>query len=240
MWAYTAVPAYLYSGLSPLSAQLGSASEVVPRFVETAMGVQRAALVLLATAFVSVAAVVHPRADGVAAAPYVAIGAVLAGIAVLGIGWATLQGVNDVRIRDQWRVAHSDAGEGLTARPDVEMISGSIVIVPGDWLEIDVWMALASSADLTRLIFSLNPGMRIDHLAVEGRPVPFSHEDGLLTLDLPARANGGTTVTLRAGGIPDERFAYLDSAVDWRRRPPTNHLPLLGTESALFIAGSWP
>ena len=41
-------------------------------------------------------------------------------------------------------------------------------------------------------------------------------------------------MTLRAAGVPDERFAYLDSAVDWRRRPPTNHLPLLGTESALF------
>ena len=234
MWAYTAVPAYLYAGLSPLSAQLGWASEVVPRFAETAIGVQRAALVLLATAFVSVAAVAHPRADGVAAAPYLTIGAVLAGIAALGIGWATLRGVDDVRIREQWRVAHADAGAGLAARPDVQAISGSVVIVPGDRLEIDVRMALASPAGLTRLVFSLNPGMRIDHLAIEGRQVPFSHEDGLLILDLPAPAKGGTTVTLRAAGIPDERFAYLDSAVDWRRRPPANHLALLGTESALF------
>ena len=174
MWAYTAVPAYLYAGLSPLSAQLGSASEVVPRFAETAMGVQRVALVLLATAFVAVAAVAYPRTDGVGVARYLAIGAVLAGIAALCIGWTTQKGVNDVRIREQWRVAHAAAGGGPTARPDVEKISGSVVIAPGDRLEIDVRMALASPAGLTRLVFSLNPGMRIDHLAVEGRPVPFT------------------------------------------------------------------
>lgn len=234
MWAYTFVPAYLYAGLSPLSAQLGWASDIVPRFVETEMGIQRGGLALLATAFVCIAAVAQRRADGAAAARRVAIGAVLAAVGVLAVAWATLKGVDDVQVREQWRVAHEKAGEGLTV-PDVEGVSGSIVIVPGDRLEIDVRMALAKPAGLTRLVFSLNPGMLIDDLAIGGQAVPFSHENGLLIVDLPpALARAGTTMALGASGVPDERFAYLDSAVDWRRRPPTNNLALLGTESALF------
>ena len=235
MWAYTSVPAYLYVGLSPLSAQLGWASDIDPRFVEFEMAVQRAALVVLATAFVCVAAVAQPREDGGSVARYFAIGAVLAGLGVLGVVSATLKGVNDVRTREQWRAAHEDVGEALTVLPDVEEISGNVVIVPGDRLEVDVLLALAMPAGQTRLVFSLNPGMRIDHLAMGRRAVPFSHENGLLIVDLPtSQANDSITMALRAVGVPDERFAYLDSAVDWRRRPPTNRLALLGTESALF------
>ena len=235
MWAYIAVPAYLYTGLSPLSAQPGWASDLVPRFAEVEMAVQRCALVLFAAALVGVAAVAQPRADGTLGSRYFAIVAVLAGAGVLGLVWATLNGLDDVRIREQWRVTHEGAGEAYKELPDVEKISGNVVIVPGDRLEIDVRMALAKPAGLTRLVFSLNPGMRIDHLAIEGRAVPFRHEDGLLILDLPQTlANDTATLALRAVGVPDERFAYLDSAVDWRRRPPTNGLALLGTESALF------
>lgn len=234
MWAYTFVPAYLYAALSPLSAQLGWASDIVPRFVETEMGIQRGGLALLATVFVCIAAVAQRRADGAGAARRLAIGAVLAAGGVLAVAWATLKGVDDVQVREQWRVAHEKAGEGLTV-PDVEEISGSIVIVPGDRLEVDVRMALAKPAGLAKLVFSLNPGMQIDHLAIGGQAVPFSHEDGLLIVDLPpALARDGTTMALRAAGVPDERFAYLDSAVDWRQRAPTNNLALLGTESALF------
>ncbi|MCY3814024.1 MAG: hypothetical protein OXH15_19715 [Gammaproteobacteria bacterium] len=234
MWAYTFVPAYLYTGLSPLSAQLGWASDIVPRFVEAEIGIQRGGLVLLATAFVCIAAVAQRRADGAAAARRVGIGAVLAAVGVVAVAWATFTGIDDVQVREQWRVAHEKAGEGLTI-PDVEDMSGSIVIVPGDRLEVDVRMALAKPSGLKRLVFSLNPGMLIDDLAIGGQAVPFSHENGLLIVDLPpALARDGTTMALRAAGVPDERFAYLDSAVDWRRRPTTNNLALLGTESALF------
>lgn len=155
-------------------------------------------------------------------------------MAFFGVAWATLSGVDDVRVREQWRAAHENAGEALTT-PDVESISGSIVIAPGDRLEIDVQLALAKPARPARLVFSFNPGMRIDHLAIEGQAMPFSHEDGLLIVDPPpALSKGGTHIALRAAGVPDERFAHLDSAVDWRRRPPTSNLALLGTESALF------
>ena len=235
MWAHTWVPAYLYAGLSPLSAQLGWASDIVPRFAEIDVAVQRSALVLLATAFACVAAVAQPRADGAPVARRVAIGAVLAGLGVLGVAWATVKGIDDVLVREQWRVVHQEAGEAFTTLPDVEKISGNVVIVPGDRLEIDVRMALARPAGQTRLVFSLNPGMRIGHLEIAGHLVPYSHEDGLLIVDLPpALASDGPTMALRAAGVPDERFAYLDSAVDWRLRPPTNNLALLGTESGLF------
>ena len=235
MWAYTSVPAYLYAGLSPLSAQPGWASDIVPRLAEIEMAAQRGGLVLLAAALAGVAAVLQPRADGATASRYLAIAAVLAGAGALGLGWATLDGVDDVRIREQWRAAHEDVGDASEELPDVETIAGSIAIWPGDRLEIDVRMTLAMQPGLKRLVFSLNPGMQVDQLAIGVEPVPFSHDDGLLTVDLPPTlANDKATLALRARGVPDERFAYLDSAVAWRRKPPTNRLALLGTESALF------
>ena len=39
---------------------------------------------------------------------------------------------------------------------------------------------------------------------------------------------------LTAAGVPDSRFAHLHSAVDWRQRPVTNRLGLLGRESLIF------
>ena len=234
MWAYTAVPAYLYAGLSLLSAQPGWASDIVPRFAGVEMAVQRGALVVLAAALVGVAAVAQARADGAPASRYFAIAAVLAGAGALGLVWTTLNGVDDVRIREQWRAVH----EGAVAAkelPDVEKIAGSIVILPGDRLDIDVQISVAKPAGVTRLVFSLNPGMRIDQLVIDTEPASFSHEDGLLVVDLPrGLANDNATLALRAAGVPDERFAYLDSAADWRRKPPTNRLALLGTESGLF------
>ncbi|MCY3821783.1 MAG: hypothetical protein OXH52_20925 [Gammaproteobacteria bacterium] len=86
-----------------------------------------------------------------------------------------------------------------------------------------------------KLLFSFNPGMDIETLCVNGEEVDFSHESGLLTVHPPSLGNGSLTLSLAAAGIPDARFAYLDSAIDPERINGTNHSAgQLGRDAGLF------
>ena len=230
LWAYGAVPASLYGPLSLLSAQIGWASEIVPRFADIETVVQRGALILFATALVCVAAVATVRSDGLPVFRRLVVAAVFFAVGGLAVAWATARSLADADARKRWLAAHEDMAGAM--RPDVERIAGDVVIAPGDQLELDIGITLAGPLDETGLTFSFNPGLRVERLDIDGQAVPFSHEDGLLVVRSPTAE--GTTLRLAAAGVPDPRFAYLDSAVDWRERPPSNHLALLGTESALF------
>ena len=235
VWAYGSAPAYLYGPLSPLSAQVGWASDMVPRFMDVEMAVQRGALVLFAAAFVGFASVAHTRADGASRRGRLGTAVALAVAGGSGVAWAGLQGAEDLNVRAHWRAVHEEV-DALHGFPDVERIAGDIVLLPGVQLEMDLRMTLAKSAGSTRLIFSFNPGLRIERLSAGGQAVPFTHEDGLLVIDLPrsSSARDGATIRLKAVGIPDPRFAYLDSGVEWRQRPSDSPLALLGTEPSLF------
>ena len=235
IWAYGSASVYLYGPLSPLSAQVGWASDMVPRLAEAEMVVQRGALVLFAAAFVCMAAVAHPRVDRTARGPRLAAAGVLAVLAVSCIAWAVWQSAADLNVRTHWRAVHEEV-KTAPGVADVEQIAGEVVVVPGVRLQLDLRMTLARPPGATRLTFSFNPGMRVTHLSVRDQAVAFSHEDGLLLFDLPQSLAPGDRATVRLGavGIPDPRFAYLDSAVDWRQRPADSPLALLGTEPALF------
>ena len=90
--------------------------------------------------------------------------------------------------------------------------------------------------ELRSLVFSLNPGMRITALHLNGNETAYTHESGLLTVTPVQRLAVGTTVVLsmRASGVPDPEFGYLDGAVDWRRQPSGNLIRTLGTQASLF------
>lgn len=85
-------------------------------------------------------------------------------------------------------------------------------------------------------VFSFNPGMQIDDMRVGDELVPFTHDSGLLTVEAGVLAEAAPTaiLSLRAQGVPEPDFGYLDSAVDWRRRPATNLIKYLGTQASLF------
>ena len=236
MWAYTTVPVSVYAAISPLSAQVGWASDLVPRFVTAEIVVQRSALVVLAAALLCVAAVGRRRNDGAHVTARVGAAVGLAALGSLGIVWATLQGGDDLRAREQWRAAHRAAAKAAGTLADVERIAGEIAIRPGEGLALDARMRLSKPSGLKALVFSFNPGMRLEHLSSGTRALHFSHEDGLLVIELPPAlaAAEQATIALRATGVPDGRFAHLDTPVEWLDTPPANQLTLLGTEAGLF------
>ncbi len=234
-WALAHTPVYLLAAFSPVASYGGSVSDLAPRSFDAVFFAQRAALVLLAGAATLVAAACHPRLTegrlrcGLGGVMLFALGGA-------GLGAVAANAAADLSRRGQWLSAHREAAALPGSRPDVEHVEGRVVIHPGERLELDVALRLAAPpGGLDTLVFSLNPGMGVRALRFDGRRLPFKHEHGLLTIDLPTPLPAGAkaTLTVTATGIPNADFAYLDSLVDWRRLP-ANAIHALGTQASVF------
>ena len=137
----------------------------------------------------------------------------------MGMVGVAIQATNQFAESEAWANVHR--AEVLAPRADVEHIAGSVVIEPGQRLSIDVDITLRpATAAATELLLSLNPGMIVETLHVDGEEADFAFESGLLKVH-PATplAERPVTVSLTAAGIPEARFAYLDSTLCPRSSP---------------------
>ncbi len=236
MWLiYGLLPFYLFRPFAGFTAFTGTPSDLAPDFAEPADLVQRLGVLLLAAALLVCAAAVHPRRDQPVARQLLVSIVLGAGGAAL-IGGVAWHAIGQMQRQDAWAAAH-EAAQG-EARADVEEVRGQVRIAPGDALRVDLEYRLAAPpAGLQRLVFTLNPGMSIASLTVDGQDAAFTHENGLLDIPLPVRLAGGASaaVSIAASGVPDPLFGYLDSAVDIRRQRATaTVLQIYGSESSVF------
>ena len=101
-------------------------------------------------------------------------------------------------------------------------------------LQLDATLRIRSGAATADVTFSLNPGLAIEELHVDGTAATYTFEHGLLAVTLPESERDTRVLAIQAVGLPDADFAYLDSAVDWRRRSSRNGILWLGTQSGIF------
>ena len=235
-YAVATVPMFLLPTVSLVASYANFASDVVPTFADPAVLVQRVALLLFAAALLAGAAALHPRDDGGARSRRGFVAILLAAIGGTAITGVVAAAASDLAVREQW-LAAQQAARHLTF-PDLRHVRGEVRIEPGRDLAIDLELRVAAPPDapLARLHFSLNPGVKVSAVEIAGEPANATHVEGILTVDLPEALAAATelSLTLRANGVPDERFAYLDSAKDWRRLPASNRLVLLGTDALVF------
>ena len=230
------VPMFLLPTVSLVTSYADFASDIVPTFPEPAVLAQRAALALFAVALLFASAALHPRDDGGSRSRrgLVAVGfAALGGAAIIGI---VAVAANDLSVRERWLAAQEEARD--LPFPDLLRVTGEVRIEPGRELGLDLELRVRAPprVPLARLHFSLNPGLTVSAVETAGESMGVHQADGLVTIDLaePLDPAAELSLSLRAHGVPDERFAYLDSAVDWRRLPASNRLHLLGTDAAVF------
>ena len=231
-WAVTATPLYLTPifGFGPNLLP----SDLVPVFLDGTAVAQRLASLAISAGLLVVAAVMYPRLDGASRSRRLAIGAALVGAGAAGLAGIGMSAASDLADREQWAKVHRPlAGQ---PRADMEHLTASVIIEPGDYLRLDVDMTLRpASGTASDLVFSFNPGMDIETLRLDGKEVDFSHESGLLTVRPDSPLGGTLSLSLAATGIPDARFAYLDSAVDADRVSGTEaSIAQLGTQASLF------
>ena len=230
-WVMSNMPAHQASALGGVSSfTLGS--DVLPRFAQAADFAQRACQLLLAGGFLVVAAGLHPRPDHHATGPRFAAGGIAIALAVVGVAALAYAAHGPVAQSAEWRAAHDAVGDGPL--PRVERIDGRIVVEPGDGLAVELDYRLDVQGVAEDLLFTLNPGMTVTALRVDGRDAPFEHENGLLRVSAPSSSAPQLTLSFAIDGVPDPNFAYLDSAIDVATIAGGAVLPLLGTEASIF------
>jgi len=235
MWTYAQVPSYFLPAVSFLYIHDNWASDLAPRLPDLLTLLHRASILLLAAALLTWAAALYPRHDQRLRRRRLLLGMLPAALATVGIGIVVLRCIDGMQVRDTWLAVHRAAADEPT--PLVEYLVGHVGIEPGEQLVTELEMRVSASHEpLSRLLFSLNPGLEVSELHLDDRPTPFRHEHGLLSVELAKPLASGTPakMTLRTSGIPDADFAYLDGVVEWRRESSRNAILWLGTAGGIF------
>ena len=233
-WSALSLPAWVQSTVVPVVALQRHVSEVTPWFVDVWTVLQRGSMLSCGAGALMLAAGLHRRREDGGSLRRLP-GALFALAGGLGLGCVALHEAERNDRREKWAAAHELASRASVGF-DVERLAGQVLVEPGVQLGIDIVLRLNMHRNLQALVFSLNPAMRIADVRVAQQEAAFRHEDGLLTVDLPAPVAAGATLTLGvvASGVPGSDFAYLDSAVDPRRVAGSNSIRLLGTEALVF------
>ena len=223
-------PLYLLPVSSGI-ANLGLAgSDILPRTPGLVDFGQRTAVFLLALAWLLLASSRQPRRDALRPALR---GAAFAAVGFGALGALAWLAVGERNERKAWAAAHG--AEAPVARVDLERVAGQVRIDPSRELAVGVDLHVAAKEELDVLVFSLNPTMRVGKLLVDGAAAAFSHDLGLLEVVPPRPLGARAVVRIEASGVPDHRFAYLDSAVDAMDESLMGSvLALLGEQSSLF------
>ena len=206
-------------------------SDLIPSVIGPVAALQRLGYLVMGLGLIMLAIARHPRRDEGKPALRAAIGG---GLLVFGLGICAmimLQWHGGVKQQEAWLVEHErQLGREL---PDVQSIRGDVVVEPGKRLALDLEMQIAArDGGLDRALFSLNPGITVDAVRVDGSNASFTHDDGLLDVELPNDLNVGeqATIELTAAGELNRWFAYLDAA----KSPYTQRL----LEAQIIFLGS--
>lgn len=123
---------------------------------------------------------------------------------------------------------------------DLTNISGQVVVDPGIRVLIDVDLAVKKLGEqsLDSLQFSLNPGMDLHQVRVDGQERKHSFSHGLINIPLTGVESSKDTwiVSIRGSGVPDESFGYPYPERDYLRQSGASlQLPkLLGAKNSIF------
>lgn len=230
-WTFD-MPLRLSQALSGVSLAVQQGSDIHPGDVQGVEWLQRGCQYLLAGGFLCLAATLHDRPDQGARSARLAASVVLVVAAGGGLAGLVAAANHDAGRRTAWAAAH----ERLLGAPrqDVQRVAGRVAIMPGAELRLalDYTLTVADSAET--LVFTLNPGLAVVGLRVDGAAAQFTHENGLLAVPVSSHAARAITLSIVAHGAPDPAFAYLDAAIDVGTLPRHSPLVLMGTQAAVF------
>ena len=208
---HATMPLFLTSGLSTFSGAAFFPSELAPQFVNRLM------VMVIAVALIALSASIHSRNT----APVTRNRLTYTGLCTLAIGVLGVYGIVAAKITDQdqvenWASVHQE--HQFHADTNIDKITGVVEIKPGKVVKLNLVLAMASStsASENRWLFSLNPGYRIEQVAVEGAQIDnYEFNEGLLSIPRPTDSDTPSEVQIVAEGTPNPLFSYLDSALNW-------------------------
>lgn len=236
-WISTRLPLDVSGPLQTITGNSILPSELAPSFLSGEIVCVRIALLLFAVGFLYIASIFLKRTSPAKSKEFV-IAAVFIFIGIVLV--SSLYGVQARAQKQvqQWITTHED-NFIPSAFPDVHEIRGQIILDPPHsvFLALNLDVSVEMETTYENVLFSFNPGYRITALAVAGNEIQdYKFEHGLLRIPKGYFDTEVSTLDISAEGLPDERFAYLDS-VDTVSKvigPSVTQLRFLGTKSSIF------
>ena len=232
------VPFNWISMLSSYSYDVMVVSDVVPRFPDAAILLNRTGTIVAACALLVLSALVWNRLD-VNKRRYVWSGSVLIVVLASIIYGQVLLIVSNQQDRLEWSKAHN--AFNIEETVDLLKLSGNIWIDPGRSLNLDLELVVRVPENFTssEIIFSFNPGLTINRLAVDRSEQEFAFNDGILSIPCPCDPcidAADVFVSIRAQGRPDELFGNLDPEIDFLGSAGVPHhaRKYFGTQNSIF------
>ncbi len=218
--------------MSPLNLNFGSVvfpSDIAPVFVTTATFFNRVAFTLMTIGLLCVAASLLQRTMSAR------MGHAISGVGTIVVGALVIAGLFGAQVDkkaqiERWTTAQMNVS--TRSYPDVEHMSGSIDIRPSRFIELDLSLdvTLPSTHSSDQVTFSLNPGYKIEALAIDGQDQSkFEFNNGILVIEREAFGGELTTLEIKARGIPNASFAYLNPAIK------TSEISAIGADQLLFL-----
>ena len=237
-WMVIRSPYPWLSLVSPYSNDTILISEIVPNFISFHAFLVRISYILFATFFLVCSASLQNRLDGTKSR-WLNLGLLPTSLAI-GLGtfilgaWGLYAPFNQF---DRWKTAHAEYD--WTDDIDMQHIGGSVRINPRDVLETHfIITCVRKSGSATQpLVFTLNSGLTVHDVEIEGTPTAFDFENGLLEIQSPnVEVNTPFELLVSARGKPSANFAYLDSVVNYLTEPvnSTHLAKLFGKDGSIY------
>lgn len=238
-WLLIQAPHSLLSILSPSSNDTLFISEIQPVLLSIGQFLIRVVYVLVAGCFLGLAALLSSRSENAKTKSsyqwMVLSFLVLACVVYAGGTWGLLSPYNKI---ESWKQTHSEYK--WVNHMDIQSITGTVEINPPWMLRTDLVLdfLMTSGRTTNKLVFSLNPSMKIDKVEINNHTASYDFTNGLLEVhsDTPIEPNDPASLRVIAYGKPNPDFAYIDSSIDYRTstETPTNLVRLLGAEGSIF------
>lgn len=231
------VPYSLLGVVSPSSNDTLFVSDLIPEFASWSSVVIRLATVFLAGTLLLLTSTLPHRWDTAALPVSLSAAAVLLLVCVVSFSVGAWSVVEQFSKPQKWNEVH--ANYNWDHRMDISRIEGNIGIEPGKRLEFDLTIHFDVDEDASSpLVFTLNPAMDITRQELDGQNTEYAFQDGLLEIEIPYQLTGAESHSLRivASGVPDPRFAYFDSQVDYITDPDiqAQAVSMFGQDGSVF------
>ena len=237
-WLVIRSPYSVMTLVSPSSNDSILISELVPDFLSLDLMSLRISYVFIGGVFLLSAALLWNRKDSL---KYFKLNlgllplCIVCGLVTYFFGaWGILGPFKEF---DRWKQVHAEF-EWLDDI-DIQRISGNIQIDPYKQLDTEFIIGLVRNSGSTTqpFIFTLNPGMKIHSVEVDGTQVDHDFNEGLLKIpNVNVEIGIPFKLAVKAQGKPDPKFAYLDSVVNYLTDSdvPVHAAKLFGKHGSIF------
>lgn len=237
-WLIIRSPYSALTLVSPFSNDSLFVSELIPRFLSIDASLVRISYLLVGIVLLAGTALLQSRIDGLKTHRTNLI--LLPTNLACGIGmfvWGASELLKPFNEFEHWKSTHVEYE--WVDDLDIHRISGTVHINPPKSLETHFFinMVRSSGSSTKPLVFTLNPGMKIQEVKIGGVSTEHSFRDGLLELpNIDIEIGTPFELEIETQGKPKAHFAYLDGVVNYVSDTdiPVHSVKIFGKDGTIF------